>query len=54
MIYKEIRDIKKMLEELTEKSILNIIKEEIDDEEWQEIEYIDKETDRVCKIQRCY
>ncbi|GIU72394.1 MAG: hypothetical protein KatS3mg003_1873 [Candidatus Nitrosocaldaceae archaeon] len=48
MIYEEIKSIKQLLEELAEKSIINIMPEEsIDENELEEIEAIEKEGEYI-------
>ena len=38
MVYREVRNIRKMLEELAEKSIVNVLpEEEVSEEEWREL-----------------
>jgi len=44
ILYDEVRSIKKMLEELVERAVVNVLpEEEVSDEEWKEIMEIDAE-----------
>lgn len=44
MVYKEVRNIRKMLEELAEKAVINVLpEEEIGEEEWRELKEAEEE-----------
>ena len=44
MVYREVRNIRKMLEELAEKAIINVLpEEEIGEEEWRELREAEEE-----------
>lgn len=47
MIYEEVRSVRRMLEDLVEKAVVNVLpEEEVGDEEWEEIREVESEMER--------